>query len=251
LVYRKARRVKVQAVRFGSRIKRGRRSCSYPPEINEWENGWEYDQMNDAAIQAADLDIEKVSEALALLTPDPERASELLTDLAQEGSVRSMVNLGACYLHGLGTPVSLPDAEHWYRRAYEAGSDRGLLGYAWFLQHRGAFDEELAVYAAGVKRGWPPAIGRYAYRMLRRARTVHERVEVLPLLGQAADLGSPTVQLVLCQFMLRGRFGLRYLPEGVRRSFRYFRAALVGWKVGSARLKRRAAAISSAGATLH
>jgi TPR repeat protein len=234
-----------------TRLKAWKDSDGYPERRTEWVKSWDDSQLNDAAIKAADPFIDEANEAAALLDDDPDQAVSLLLDLAKRGSVWSMTHLGWCYLYGEGTPSSLPDAEHWYRLAYEAGSDRGLLGYAWLLHHRGAVDETAAVYAAGAARDWAPALYRSASLSLWRARTVKERLAMMPMLTRAAEAGSPDAQLLLAQYMLRGSFGVRHVLPGIHRAYLWIKAAYAGLEVGEARLRQRKPVHPPKGATLH
>ncbi|CAN5275337.1 hypothetical protein BH11PSE2_BH11PSE2_13170 [soil metagenome] len=234
-----------------SRLKAWRDSDDYPANRNEWEKAWDYAQMNDDFVRAADPYLDELAEAQALLKDAPDHAISLIVDLARRGSVWSMLNLAGYYLHGEGTPVSFPDAEYWYRLAHEAGSDRGLLGYAWILHHRGAFDQEAEVYAVGVARDWGPALYRAAKHSLENARTLEERLALKPMLQRAADLGHPSAQLMLSRYMMRGRFGLRCVPAGIIRGYFWVKSGLAGLEIGAARLKRRQSEIAPSDVTIH
>ncbi|MFZ5720835.1 MAG: hypothetical protein ACOY5Y_15355 [Pseudomonadota bacterium] len=213
------------------------------------DQAWDYAQANDAEIMQADPRIEEVREAVRLLDRDPESAFSQLVEFAQQGSVWAMIHVGWCRHAGCGTLADQIDSERWYRRAHEAGSDRALLDYALMLRRRGASDLEADVYAAGVARDWAPALCSYAQLRISQADTRKQRLIQKALLHRAADFGSPRAQFLLARHMLRGMFGLRYVPEGIRRAYRLIRLRLAQM---DAEDENRAEALSRpAGVTLH
>ena len=93
----------------------------------------EYDSLiwkktNDAALWEQDQAQERMRSADELWAIDPTKAFQQFRDLAAQGSVWSMNIVGHAYTRGRGVQVDLAQAEKWYRRAFEAGSDRALLG---------------------------------------------------------------------------------------------------------------------------
>lgn len=195
-------------------------------EMARRDQVWDYAQANDAEIMDADPRIEDVREAARLLEGEPQEAFSTLLDLAEQGSVWAMIHVAWCRHTGCGTPADPLDAERWYKRAYEAGSDRALLDYALMLRGRGASDLEAEVYSAGVARDWAPALCAYAQLRISQADSRRQRLVQKPLLERAASYGSPRAQLLLARHMLRGKFGLRYVPEGVRRAYQMIRERL-------------------------
>lgn len=180
------------------------------------ELAWDYAQANDRAICDADPAIEHVREASSLLDRDPERAFVQLLALAQKGSVWGMLTVGWCCEVGHGTPANLADAEHFYRRAHEAGCDRAMIPYARVLRFRGASDMEMQAYSEAAARGWAPALYRVARLGLAQATTREARLAFKTPLERAAEMGSPAAKFLLAAYMASGRLGLSHVPAGIR-----------------------------------
>jgi len=188
---------------------------------------WDYSQANDQAILETDPDRDRAREAAALITSDPERAFPLVVALASKGSVWSMIQAGWCYYNGLGVEPNAAEAESWYRRAYEAGSDRALLDYARILTSRREVALLEAVYSAGAARNWTPAALRLARLRLRLSATRKTLLEARPVLERAAEQGSPGAQFLLARNMGSGRFGLSEIIRGQRLMYKIAREILL------------------------
>ena len=182
--------------------------------FHEYCRAWDYAQANDTAILEGDPQKDRVLEAVRLRKSDPERGFAKLLPLAKKGSAWGMLHVAWCYHHGRGVEVSRAAAEDWYRRAYEAGSQRAMLDYGRMLARRGDVALRGAVYGAGADRNWAPALYRLARLRLEGPRTQESFLDALPLLEQAARLGSPAAQWALGYYMVRGRFGLLRIPRG-------------------------------------
>jgi TPR repeat protein len=76
--------------------------------------------MSDELDNESDLDA--LRRAYDDLRSDPSRALLQLRDLADRGSVMSMIYLGYARGKGIGSPVDLAEAEKWFKGAYDAGS---------------------------------------------------------------------------------------------------------------------------------
>ena len=187
---------------------------------------WDYSQTNDRAILEADPDKDRAREVAALIASDPERTFPMVITLANKGSVWSMIQAGWCYYNGLGVEPNVSEAENWYRRAYEAGSDRALLDYARMLTSRRDAALLEAVYAAGAARSWIPAALRLARLRLRLSATRETLLEVRPVLERAAEQGSPGAQFLLARNMGLGRFGLGEIIRGHRLMLKIVREVL-------------------------
>jgi TPR repeat protein len=187
---------------------------------------WSYGQVNDQAILKADPDRDQAREAAALVRRDPEREFPLVIALARRGSVWSMIQTAWCYFEGLGVEASCSEAESWYRRAYEAGSDRALLDYARLLTARGEDALVEAVYSAGAARNWTPAALWLVRLQLRRSKKRETLLAARPVLERAAEEGSPGAQFLLARNMGLGRFGLGEIIRGHRLMYKIAREVL-------------------------
>lgn len=177
---------------------------------------WEDNQTNDGALNEADPLWPEVSTASDLLHNNPEEAFPLLLELAGKGSVWSMILVAWCYGGGSGVDKSYEEAEHWYRSAYEAGSDLALLRYADYLNWRGDHDTLQTVYEAGWARGFVPAVYRLIRMRLKPTLTLEDRLSWKPSLEWAAAAGHPGARHLLAKYLFRGWFGLRGVPLGLK-----------------------------------
>src|SRR6478752_6407261 len=67
-------------------------------------------------------DLDELRRLHGLLSTDPGRALAGLKELADRGSLMSMVYVANAYRKGIGTSVDTSRSEDWYRRAAAAGS---------------------------------------------------------------------------------------------------------------------------------
>jgi len=187
---------------------------------------WDYVQANDWAGRndwigpEGEAVAEDVKEAIALRASDPEKSLQALLAFAERGSVWSMIQVAHSYKVGWGTPVDPLREEDWYRRAFEAGSERALLDYGAILFSRGALDLAEAVYEAGAGKGWAPAMCHLARLRLKRPASREGHLAIYSLLESAREQGSPAALWFLARYMARGYFGVHNIPKGVALAFK-------------------------------
>jgi Sel1 repeat len=181
---------------------------------------WLNEHMNSVAIWEQETDQDRISRAHSLLKTNPNHAFEEYLALAEQGSVWGMANVGTLFQRGIGTSADLTQAEKWYRRAYEGGSDYGLiwLGQLYANSHQYAKAEE--VFRMGTERGCVPAMLRLAWVYLKSPDWRQKRGEALILLERASAAGDLSAKGFLANAMARGWFGLRRIPEGIRLIFK-------------------------------
>ena len=181
---------------------------------------WLNEHMNSVVIWEHETDHDRISHAHSLLKTDPIHAFKEYLALAEQGSVWSMANVGTLFQRGIGTPADLIQAEKWYRRACEGGSDDGLmwLGYLYANSRQYAKAEE--VFKTGVERGRLPAMLRLAWVYSKSPDWRQKRDEALALLERASAAGDLSAKNFLANAVMRGWFGLRRIPEGVRLMFK-------------------------------
>jgi TPR repeat protein len=181
---------------------------------------WLNKHMNSVAIWERETDQERISHAHSLVMTDPIHAFKEYLALAEQGSVWGMANVGTLFQRGIGTPADLTQAEKWYRRAYEGGSDYGLiwLGQLYANSHQYAKAEE--VFRMGVERGCVPAMLRLAWVYSKSPDWRQKHGDALTLLEQASAADDLSAKGFLANAMARGWFGLRCIPEGIRLIFR-------------------------------
>jgi len=188
-----------------------------PPEFQEkFLRDWDYAQIDDWRLFKADPNEEEVKEAITLFDAAPEEAFHALLGLAALGSVWSMLWVAWCYHGGKGVPSDAALSEEWYQRAFQAGSQRGLLEYGRLKATHRDFDACEAVFSVGAENGWAPAQYWLACARVWKSRTPATLRRVRPLLESAIAGGSPAAKWFLGFYMSRGWFGLRAIPAGFR-----------------------------------
>jgi TPR repeat protein len=185
--------------------------------MNKNAQAWLYAQLNTQAIWERELDHERIRHAHSLAEGDPTRSFNEFLALSEQGSTWSMNCMGAAFETGAAAAPDAVQAEKWYLRAYDGGSDYGLLqlGRLYLSSQRYAKAEE--VFRTGVERGFAPAMFYLARTYSMSAHWVQRREEALVLLEQGSAAGDPSAKKFLARAMLFGWFGARRIGEGVRR----------------------------------
>jgi TPR repeat protein len=141
---------------------------------------------------------------------------EFISDLILRGSVWSMANVGNLFEYGNGTARDLAQAEKWYLRAYEAGSDYGLIWLGHLYQQSGRYEQARVVFQAGVARGFVPAMVRLALSYRNSPDWPQRRDEARMLLERGSAAGDFSAKRFLAAGMTGGWFGVRHIPDGIR-----------------------------------
>jgi TPR repeat protein len=197
-------------------------------------DAWEFSQVNDRTIWDREAEQGRLREAHAVRERDPPAAFALLLDLAEQGSVWSMMQVALGYHAALGVPRDMARAEEWYRRASEGGSQRALLEYIRLLWRRSDAARGEATLGGSAGDDWAPALyWRARFRLLRSKTPRRTLKEVRPLLERATELGSPAARRLLAAEMSLGRFGIREIPKGMRMVWKNSRAEHAAWKAGA------------------
>ncbi|MFZ0721355.1 MAG: tetratricopeptide repeat protein [Xanthobacteraceae bacterium] len=181
---------------------------------------WMDTQINKMALWEQEADQERILHADGLQETDPAQSFNEYLALAEQGSVWSMVPVGIDFETGRGVPQNLQQAEAWYRRAYERGSDYGLLELGRLYRQSKRFAEAEAVLRTGVERGLAPAMLPLAWCYLMSAHWRQKREETLTLLERASSAGDLSARRFLGTAMARGWFGLSRIPSGFKLSSR-------------------------------
>lgn len=194
-----------------------RMKLGLPSQAEIWKLGtdWDLAQCNDLEVWESDPFNDRMRDAFPLRRNDPEAGFLKLLELAELGSVWSMVHVAACYDAGRGVAADAAQAEEWYGRAFASGCDFALLNYAKHLISRGDRDAAEAAYRVGVARDWAPALFWLAQSRTKRSKSRKTVLEVRPLIERAAALGSPNAKRVLSRNLAQGRYGLREIPRGL------------------------------------
>lgn len=174
-------------------------------------------QKNTVALADADPRPERLAEAANLRDSRPTEAFRRFVEMAADGSVWSMLNVATAYERGDWVLRNPSRAEYWYRRAWKGGSEAAMLRLIELLTLNGRTEEAEAILAPAVAEGGPMALRLLGDIRLRAPRVPTDVAEGRALLERAFTLGDVGAGLELSRHMARGRFGLRYVPAGIRR----------------------------------
>lgn len=109
----------------------------------------------------------QVDVARNLEKTEPMTAFALARALAEQGSLRAMVQLAQQYHNGTGTPVSLSEAEMWYRRVVDrAWGDAKALAIhnlGWLYEKQDDRTRALAFFQQGAELRYPPSVCHLGY----------------------------------------------------------------------------------------
>jgi TPR repeat protein len=189
---------------------------------------WELAQTNDWSLLEADPLKDEVTAAIRRREEAPGEGFTPLLDLANRGSLYSMNYVAWCYAVGAGVTKDWDQAQDWYRRSFEGGSDRGLLEYGAYLVSKGQFGEAEKVYETGWQRGFVPAVYRLIRNRLKPTLPLAERLAWKPSLEWAAEAGHPAARYMLSKYLFRGWFGVTGVPRGVKLVYAHLAAVVRG-----------------------
>jgi len=130
--------------------------------------------------------------------------------------VWSMAAAGHLFENGTGIARDLAQAEHWYLRAFDAGSDYALIWLGSLYQNSNRQAEAQGIFRTGVERGFVPALFYLAWSYWNSADWSRRRDEALALLERGSAAGDLSAKRFLANAMMRGRFGLGHIPAGFR-----------------------------------
>jgi len=191
--------------------------CKARAEILEKKHlDWLEGQSNSVALMEREAEPEKVYQAHDLEKTDPAEAFKQYLALAEGGSVWSMATVGYMLANGTGIARDLVQAEEWYLRAYKAGSDYALIWLGSLYQNSNRYAEAQDVFRTGVGRGFVPAMYYLARSYWNSAEWPQRRDETLALLKRGSAAGDLWAKRFLANAMMRGYFGLRLIPAGIR-----------------------------------
>jgi hypothetical protein len=184
-------------------------------KLDKKMDAWLYEQSNRVEIIRRETDPAAVYKAYEQ-TDTAESFKQYLA-LAESGSVWSMAAVGQMFHAGTGTTKNLAQAEKWLVRAYQAGSDYGLICLGYLFERTERSEKAQEVYRTGSARGFVPAMIYLAASYRRSPDWAQRRHETLSLLENGRAAGELFARHWLTTAMVRGWFGLKYIPEGFRR----------------------------------
>jgi TPR repeat protein len=151
----------------------------------------------------------RLAAAYGLFRSDPKSAIEKLKQLAEDGSISSMLHVGQAYRRGNGVEQDFAEAERWFCRAANLGSRSAyyLLGRLCLTQHRDK-DAAMAFEHAATMR-YVPAI-HFLGRLYLEGRGVPRDPEKgEALLRRAASGGSILAKGKLGHVLIKSHRGTK------------------------------------------
>jgi TPR repeat protein len=148
-------------------------------------------------------------QAQSLLSENREAALTQLCELADQGSVLSMLIIGDTFRFQPRNPKDFLNAKCWYSRAIKAGSvcARYRLAEALIITNNNA--DAATLYLEGIEKGEARSmywLGQLYYRRMEKYD------EGRALLKAAAARGHLTARLMLGSIEIRGRYGISLIP---------------------------------------
>lgn len=208
--------------RFLRWLDRDHADWSHDERVPEWVEGaddalssWWMHGVNSADLCSKEEEPERLVAAYDLLLANPVEGFREIRSLAEAGSVMAMVYLGWALESGHGSAADGREAEHWYTRASEAGSDEAMLrlGHRAYRQKDAARVE--AILRPGIEKGLTPAMQYVALANLRFARKPESRRIARQLLETASARGDLLARLNLARLRALGWFGWRDVRPGL------------------------------------
>jgi hypothetical protein len=177
---------------------------------------WERAAAADVDQWDKEVDIESLTEASKIWSDNPEGAFAIYSELAEQGSIYAMIELGNCYGKGHGTLADFDMAYEWHNRAIEYGSWFATLNYADVLFEHEYFDECEKELEDGIASEFMPAFFWLAWYRIQRNKSRSTFRAVRPLLERAASEGHLAAKHYFAAYMAMGRFGFMEMRTGFR-----------------------------------
>jgi uncharacterized protein len=161
-------------------------------------------------------DMEALHRFHGMLTAAPTTALAGLKELADRGSVSSMVHIAHAYRHGTGTGVDLLQSNEWYRRAMDAGSPLASYELARNYMNAKDYDRVIEMWSLGAENRYPPSLHMLGVSFARGWRVPRDLNKARELLEEAAAQGHLYAKAKLRCLLMRGSFGFRQRLRGLR-----------------------------------
>lgn len=161
-------------------------------------------------------DSEQLMAVAKLSETDPVAAFQGNSELTEKGCVHAIIWLGNSHRYGLGTEPNFDKAYDCYTLAIAKGSWIATRDMAGLLFNNGNFAECEELLEEGIECDFIPAYFWLAWYRIQRSNTKDTFRKARPLLEHAAAEGHPHAEKYLAALMLRGRFGVREIPSGLK-----------------------------------
>jgi uncharacterized protein len=159
-------------------------------------------------------DLDRLKYALRLLKTNPSQAARVFEELAQVGSVMSMMYLGWMYHNRNKDPEGLARAEFWYRRALDSGyiPATRLLGDVY--RRMSNYNLALKTFEVGDKNNYLPATFRIGVMKLKGQGMRRDVSGAIDIWERASKRGHLLSKRNLARLYISGAAGARNIPKG-------------------------------------
>lgn len=141
------------------------------------------------------------------LKSDTAAAISKLKDLASQGSLLSMLQLGCVYYDDKIVDRDFEQAETYFRRAAQGGALLGQYFLGRLFLRQGRYEEALSAFSYASGKGFAPAIHYLGKMYLQGKGVTADPKKAIELYSRAADRGSVAAKLGLSSILLANRRG--------------------------------------------
>jgi TPR repeat protein len=161
-------------------------------------------------------DIDTLCKAYDCLQSEPNpKVIKLLEDLANRGSLMSMIYIAWAYEKGNGVLTDEDQVIAWYRRAINSGSDLATYYLGHFYLKRKNYIQAKEVFNIGALKDYSPAIYCLGCMYLEGTGCEKNQVEALNLFKKASKQGHVFAKRSLAGMYLSGKYGLVNIINGL------------------------------------
>jgi len=164
-------------------------------------------------LMACESDIANLERAHALTTTNRSQGIAALVELANKGSVMSMLYLAEAYY--LGPNVDVPAAEFWFQSAQKHDCSKATYGLGVINYWSGRFDRAEEYFAEGASKNDPLCMYWLAHLRISGSEYDEQFLAAEKLLRKSSALGSLRAKIVLGKFYVFGKYGMRKIPKGL------------------------------------
>ena len=195
-------------------IELAREREAYWQLVEEWDRAHSND--DDLLSNETEANRELLRQAgAAAEIDDLSSAFPLYLDAAKAGSALAMETVACRYWTGSGTAPDLDQAEIYYRRAADAGSQMAHIHCARLLFAQLRYEESERVLQHSAISNFAPAAFWLASHRYWRCKSRSVASEIRPLLEYAARAGHPGAKNFLKRLMATGKLGIFAIPKGL------------------------------------
>lgn len=152
-------------------------------------------------------DLTELHHAYGLMATDPARAVAKLTELAERGSLMSVVYLAESYKKGIGVNVDVEKADELYNRAAKGGSVVALHHIGRDYLEKSQFSKAEEAFKISADKGYLPSVGQLGKMYAKGIGVPEDLNKGREYLERASSAGYVYAKGELARLLMRGKFG--------------------------------------------